>query len=61
VVNRARHDHDLAVRTALETELHRAQASRILARWTGASRAPRGAGSRPGGGREERRRKPPTR
>jgi len=28
-------DHDLAMRTVLTTELHRALASRILARWTG--------------------------
>jgi hypothetical protein len=43
-------DRDLAVRSALTTELHRALASRILARWTGtapASRANDGAAQRP--------------
>jgi len=46
-MDRSRTDHDLAVRTALTTELHRALASRILARWTG-SASPRVAGYRPG-------------
>jgi hypothetical protein len=48
----SRTDHDLAVQTALTTELHRALASRILARWTGT--APRrGAGNRPGAARDD--------
>ena len=47
MMDRARTDHDVAVRTALTTELHRALASRILARWTGTA-PPRVAENRPG-------------
>jgi len=54
-------DHDLAVRTALTTELHRALASRILARWTGTAPPRRGAGNRPGSARLDAVRKPPSR
>ena len=46
-MDRSRTDHDLAVRTALTTELHRALASRILARWTG-NAPPRVVGNRSG-------------
>jgi hypothetical protein len=41
LVERPPLDQDLAARSALTTELHRALASRILARWTGTAPARR--------------------